>query len=149
MFGCHGKYYFPENDFRLTNIFTFDPEIIFSPHFHFKAFLEKERERERERERPCARRRSPVRRTARDRDLAIDGATSRHHEITQLIAILPSTEITIDGAISARSRSRDRRRDLAPSRDRTVDRDLAFDRDRNQRRDLATHRSRDRAGAIS
>ena len=49
MFGCHGKYHFPENDFRLTNIFTFDPEIIFSPHFHFKSLPEKERERERER----------------------------------------------------------------------------------------------------
>ena len=46
MFGCHGKYHFPENDFRLTNIFTFDPEIIFSPHFHFKSLPERERERE-------------------------------------------------------------------------------------------------------
>ena len=51
MFGCHRKWYFPENDFQLTNIFTFDPEMIFSPHFHFKAFPEKERERERERTR--------------------------------------------------------------------------------------------------
>ena len=40
-----------ENDFRLTNIFTFDPEMIFSPHFHFKSFSEKERERERARAR--------------------------------------------------------------------------------------------------
>ena len=56
MFGYHGKWYFSENDFRLTNIFTFDPEMIFHPHFHFKSFPEKEREREeraqiRERER--------------------------------------------------------------------------------------------------
>ena len=43
-----------ENDFRLTNIFTLDPEMIFSPHFHFKAFLERERERERERESACS-----------------------------------------------------------------------------------------------
>ena len=50
MFGYHGKWYFSENDFRLTNIFTFDPEMIFHPHFHFKSFLERERERERERE---------------------------------------------------------------------------------------------------
>ena len=39
-----------ENDFRLTNIFTFDPKIIFSPNFHFKSLPEKEREREREKE---------------------------------------------------------------------------------------------------
>ena len=50
MFGCHGKYHFPENDFQLTTIFTFDPEIIYSPHFHFKSLPERERERERERE---------------------------------------------------------------------------------------------------
>ena len=50
MFGCHGKWYFPENDFRLTNIFTFDPKMILHPHFPFKSFPEKERERERERE---------------------------------------------------------------------------------------------------
>ena len=91
------------------------------------------------RERPCARRRSPVRRTARDRDLAIDGAISRHREIAQLIAILPSTEIAINDAISWRIdreiapvRSRDasiersRRRELAPliARSRRRDRDL-------------------------
>jgi len=34
-----------ENDFRLTNIFTFDPEMIFHPHFHFKSFPKKEREK--------------------------------------------------------------------------------------------------------
>ena len=32
----------------MTNIFTFDFEIIFSSHFHFKSLPEKERERERE-----------------------------------------------------------------------------------------------------
>ena len=47
-FGCHGKHYFPENDFRLTTNFTFDPEMNFSPHFHFNSLPEKERERERE-----------------------------------------------------------------------------------------------------
>ena len=51
MFGYHGKHYFPENDFRLTTNFIFDPEMNFSPHFHFNLLPEKERERERERER--------------------------------------------------------------------------------------------------
>ena len=51
MFGCHGKYHFPENDFQLITIFTFDPEIIYSPHFHFKSLPERERERERREER--------------------------------------------------------------------------------------------------
>ena len=64
MFGCHGKWYFPENDFRLTNIFTFDPEMIFHPHFHFKSFPEKERKREKREprsERERERRESPDR----------------------------------------------------------------------------------------
>ena len=47
-FGCHGKHYFPGNDFRLTTNFTFDPEMNFSPHFHFNSLPERERERERE-----------------------------------------------------------------------------------------------------
>ena len=34
----------------LTNIYSFDPEMILHSHFHFKSFPEKERERERERE---------------------------------------------------------------------------------------------------
>ena len=81
-FGCHGKHYFPENDFRLTTNFTFDPEMNFSPHFHFNSLPEKEREREIERARACERRRSsprsrapaPVRRRdrRRDRDRAVD-----------------------------------------------------------------------------
>ena len=69
MFGCHRKYHFPENDFWLTNIFTFDPEIIFSPHFHFKSLPEKGRERERERERresPDQREREPRLRRSSD-----------------------------------------------------------------------------------
>ena len=41
---------FRKNDFRLTTNFTFDPEMNFSPHFHFNSLPEKERERERERE---------------------------------------------------------------------------------------------------
>ena len=66
MFGCHRKWYFPENDFRLTNIFTFDPEMIFHPYFHFKSFPEKERKREKREprsERERERRESPDRAT--------------------------------------------------------------------------------------
>ena len=48
MFGSNGKFHFPENGFLLTEIFTFDPEMILHPHFHFKSFSERERERERE-----------------------------------------------------------------------------------------------------
>ena len=49
VFGCHGKHYFPGNDFRLTTNFTFDPEMNFSLHFHFNSLpgLAKRRERER------------------------------------------------------------------------------------------------------
>ena len=48
MFGSNGKLNFPENHFLLTNIYSFDPEMILHSHFHFKSFSEKERERERE-----------------------------------------------------------------------------------------------------
>ena len=118
-----------ENDFRLTNIFTFDPKMIFFPHFHFKAFPEKKRERERARARARGEetfqsvRRSPTDSELQaapissptiaakiaingaisrrvDRDLAF--ARSRRREIAQLIAISPSTEIAINGATSQR-----------------------------------------------
>ena len=46
MFDSNGKFHFPENGFLLTEIFTFDPEMILHPHFHFKSFPEKKRERE-------------------------------------------------------------------------------------------------------
>ena len=51
MFGCNGKWNFPEIHFLLTNIYSFDQEIILHSYFQFKSFPEKERERERERER--------------------------------------------------------------------------------------------------
>ena len=66
-FGCHGKHYFPENDFLLTEIFSLTTEMNFCLHFHFKGFPEKERERERARTREektspsSSPRRSPVR----------------------------------------------------------------------------------------
>ena len=85
--------------------------MIFSPHFHFKAFPEKERERERERARACERRRNRiVSLTIAGGLLAPGGADlqsddrredrDRRREIAQLIAISPSTEIAINGAIS-------------------------------------------------
>ena len=46
MFGCNGKFHFPEIHFLLTNIYSFDPEIILHSYFQFKSFLERERERE-------------------------------------------------------------------------------------------------------
>ena len=48
-FGCHGKHYFPENDFRLTTNFPFDPEMNFCLHFHFNSLLGLAKRRERER----------------------------------------------------------------------------------------------------
>ena len=50
MFGCNKKFHFSEIHFLLTNIYSFDPEIILHSYFQFKSFPEKERERERERE---------------------------------------------------------------------------------------------------
>ena len=94
--------------------------MIFSPHFHFKAFPEKERERERERERVRARgeeTEQSVRRSPADSDLQSDD----------------------------RREDRDRRRDLVPSRDR--DREIAPSRarasDRDRRREIAPSRDRD------
>ena len=50
MFGCNKKFHFSEIHFLLTNIYSFDPEIILHSYFQFKSFSKKERERERERE---------------------------------------------------------------------------------------------------
>ena len=47
MFGCNKKFHFSEIHFLLTNIYSFDPEIILHSYFQFKSFPEKERERER------------------------------------------------------------------------------------------------------
>ena len=46
MFGCNGKFHFPEIHFLLTNIYSFDLEIILHSYFQFKSFPKKERERE-------------------------------------------------------------------------------------------------------
>ena len=58
MFGCNGKWNFPEIHFMLTEIYAFDPEMNLHFHFHFNSFPERERERERGREK----RESPNRR---------------------------------------------------------------------------------------
>ena len=50
MFGCKGKWSFPEIHFLLTNIYSFDPDCILHSYFQFKSFPERERVRERERE---------------------------------------------------------------------------------------------------
>ena len=47
MFGCNGKYNFPEIVFLLTRIYAFDSEMNLRSHFHFNSFPERERERER------------------------------------------------------------------------------------------------------
>ena len=39
MFGCNGKYNFPEIAFLLTKIYPFDPEMNLHSHFHFNSFL--------------------------------------------------------------------------------------------------------------
>ena len=38
MFGCNGKYNFPEIAFLLTKIYPFDPEMNLHSHFHFNSF---------------------------------------------------------------------------------------------------------------
>ena len=47
MFGCNGKYSFPEIVFLLTRIYAFDLDMNLRSHFHFNSFPERERERER------------------------------------------------------------------------------------------------------
>ena len=73
MFGCNGKWNFPEIHFLLTNIYSFDLEIILHSYFQFKSFPEKERERERERER----RESPDRREREEEERVGDWRAAR------------------------------------------------------------------------
>ena len=148
MFGCHGKWLPVDQYFHLW------PRNDFLPSFSLQSISGK-RERERERERESARvreekkpnsqsddcrwtlssrwRQSPVRRSPRRsrsrdrrRDLAKRRLQSRLREIAQLIAISPSTEIAINGAISWRVD-----REIAPSRACAVDREIAIS-DRNR-----------------
>ena len=66
MFGCNGKFHFPEIHFLLTNIYSFDPEIILHSYFQFKSFPEKERERERKKREPRSERERGRRESRRD-----------------------------------------------------------------------------------
>ena len=103
MFGSNGKFHFPENGFLLTEIFTFDPEMILHPHFHFKSFPEKEREREREREREeRAQITKRERRESLDwRALIVDGPARRSTNG----AIVRRAARSTSGAIVQRARS--------------------------------------------
>ena len=112
-FGCHGKHYFPENDFLLTEIFSLTTEMNFCLHFHFKAFPEKERERERARARE--EKNIPVSPMIAGRLRAPGG--------TDHASSSPTPQ-------RSRSTARSHLREIAPSRDRAVDRDLAFARSR-------------------
>ena len=73
MFGCNGKFHFSENHFLLTNIYSFDPEIILHSYFQFKSFPEREREREREKREP----RSERERERKKKEPAIDERRAR------------------------------------------------------------------------
>ena len=72
MFGCNKKFHFSEIHFLLTNIYSFDPEIILHSYFQFTSFPKRERERERERE-P----RSERERERKKREPAIDEGRDR------------------------------------------------------------------------
>ena len=106
MFGCHGKYYFLENDFQLTNFFTFDPEISYSPHFHFKCLPEKEREREREEKAQIREREREERATIAPARSTIDDRRSTRSR--GAIVDLPARSTRSRGAIDEIAR-RDRR----------------------------------------
>ena len=124
----------------MTNIFTFDPEMIFSPHFHFKAFPEKERERERERESVRARERRRNRTVSRS-----PGSADLQSELQAVPISSPSSRQRNLAKIAAKiaiSRRRDiaisdRDRKIAPSRARASDRDRWHEIAPSRGRDLA------------
>ena len=130
----------------MTSIFTFDPEMIFSPHFHFNAFPEKERERER------ARARERGEETEQSVDLQAAPISSPSFRRRRSTVRAPG------GAISRRSPRRSRSRAVATSRSqiaiaRSRRRELAPQiaiSDRDRRREIAPSRGRDlRSIAIS
>ena len=106
-FGCHGKHYFPENDFRLTTNFPFDHGNPFLPSFSLQ-FTSRKREREREKREPRSERERD------DRTARTSGAVHDHDRRSS-------------GAIDAiaPNRDRDRRRDLAKRRLRSRDGETA------------------------
>ena len=128
MFGCNGKFYFPEIHFQLTKIYSFDPELILHSYFRFKSFPEKERVREREkreprseREREEEERASAIVRRARRNKTAID---KRRDRLTSaLIGRSRPSSIEIASALvdrrAARSSDERARRSRHESDDRT------------------------------
>ena len=67
MFGCNGKYNFPEIVFLLTRIYAFDPEMNLHSHFHFNSFSGHTKRTATQRERE---KRNTIRtRTQREREL--------------------------------------------------------------------------------
>ena len=133
MFGCNGKFYFPEIHFQLTNIYSFDPELILHSYFRFKSFPEKERVREREKREPRSERereeeeragaivRRAIVRRARRNKTAID---KRRDRLTSaLIGRSRPSSIEIASALvdrrAARSSDERARRSRRESDDRT------------------------------
>ena len=107
MFGCNGKFYFPEIHFQLTKIYSFDPELILHFYFRFKSFPEKERVRERERERRESPDRREKERKKREPARSSDERSSDEREETK--------RRSTSGAIVWRARSSD---DRAPRQSR-------------------------------
>ena len=129
--------------------------MIFSPHFHFKAFLEKERERERERARAreekkpnsqsiSRRRRSSVRASGgadqqselqaapsrKDRREDRDLAPSRHRDLRSRSRDRAVASSRLRSRLTARDRAVTRSRsqidrEITPTRARAVDREIA------------------------
>ena len=127
MFGWNGKFYFPEIHFQLTNIYSFDPELILHSYFRFKSFPEKERERERKRKERAqiGERERGRRESRRDR---------------------PTSEKKQNGDRQA-ARSSDERahRTIAPLVNRDCERARRSRRESDDRTDLASHLVKGRA----
>ena len=102
VFGNDGKFHFPENSFLLTEIFTFDPEMIFYPHFHFKSFPKREREKERTESPDSPDWRERERRESPDRRAPIIDRATRQSTSD---AIVRQAARSTSGAIVQRARS--------------------------------------------
>ena len=78
MFGSNEKWNFPENHFLLTEIYSFDPEMILHSHFHFKSFSGHAKHREREKEQH----RERASKTQREREKERELWSSHRHRST-------------------------------------------------------------------
>ena len=129
-FGCHGKHYFPENDFRLTTNFPFDHRNPFLPSFSLQFTSGKERERERERERE-------KRAQIRERE-----GRSRRRAARCTIAIVDRAARSTSALVSRRSASAiDERARLSSIDDRDRRARLTIAIDKRARRTRAARRS--------